>query len=111
MTITFPPIRERAIAYIRTFVPLVVGSALGWALLTFTWLGDFLSSAATFLPPDVSPRVLLNAAATAAVIALYYWGARQLGKRWPQAEKWLLGSSAVPTYTAVEPSRTAQHSL
>ncbi|TFC92029.1 MULTISPECIES: hypothetical protein [Cryobacterium] len=100
MTDLFVPIHDRAIAYIRTFVPLVIGSALGWALLTFTWLGDFLSSAATFLPPDVSPRVLLNAAATAAVIALYYWGARQLGKRWPKAEKWLLGSSAVPTYTA-----------
>lgn len=100
MNILFPPIRDRALAYIRTYVPVALGSIISWALLTFSWLGDFLKSAATYLPPDMSPRVLLNAAATAAVIALYYWGARQAGKRWPKAEKWLLGSSAVPTYTA-----------
>ena len=92
------PIDPRA--YIRTYVPVVVGAIVGWLLATYTWLNDWLTAAATILPAGTNWRDLLNAAAIATVTALYYWGARQLGKRWPKIEKWMLGSSATPNYTA-----------
>lgn len=92
------PIDPRA--YIRTYVPLIVGSILGWLLASYTWLSDALAVVAAILPPGTDWRQLLNAAAIAAVTALYYWGARKIGQRWPAVEKWLLGSSATPNYTA-----------
>ncbi|TFD41765.1 hypothetical protein E3T37_03680 [Cryobacterium sp. TMT2-10] len=98
MTDLFPPIRDRAIAYIRTYTPILIGSILAYLLAHFTIAATVLAQAQVVFGPSV--KDILAAAATAAVIALYYWGARQLGKRWPKAEKWLLGSSAVPTYTA-----------
>lgn len=90
---TFDPI-----AYIRTYVPVLVGSILAYLIAHIT----FVAAAVAFVDKQFgqSWRDLLVAAATAAVIALYYYAARQVGKRWPGAEKWLLGSSAVPTYTA-----------
>jgi hypothetical protein len=98
MTDTFPPIRDRAVAYIRTYVPILVGSILAYLIAHFTIAASLLVQAQVVFGPSV--KDILAAAATAAVIALYYYGARQLGKRWPKAEKWLLGSSATPTYTA-----------
>lgn len=90
---TFDPI-----AYIRTFVPVAVGSLIAWLIGTFTWAASAIAYVnATY---GTGWRDLLAAAATATVIALYYWGARKVGKRWPGVEKWLLGSSAVPQYTA-----------
>ena len=96
---TFNPI-----AYIRTYVPVAVGSILGWLLATFTWLADALQAIASYMPPDVDIRGLLNAIAIAGVIALYYWIARKIGKRYPQIEKWLLGSAATPVYQ-VQPKK------
>lgn len=90
-------------AYIRTYVPLAVGAILGWLITTYTVVANALTWLDAQIPvlfPGTDWRELLNAAAIAAVTALYYWGARQLGKRWPKLEKWLLGSSAVPNYTA-----------
>jgi hypothetical protein len=105
MTDIFPPIRDRAIAYIRTYTPILVGSIIAYLLAHFTIAATVLDQAQVVFGPSV--KDILAAAATAAVIALYYWGARQLGKRWPKAEKWLLGSSAVPAYTV--PSAAPKH--
>ena len=90
-------------SYIRTFVPLGVGALLGWAITQFTFVAAAIAWLDLNLPtifPGTDWRDLLNAAAIATVTALYYWGARQVGKKFPKLEKWLLGSSAVPNYTA-----------
>lgn len=90
-------------SYIRTYVPIAIGAILGWLIATYTFVADLIRgldvNVATYLP-GTDWRELLNAAAIATVTALYYWGARQVGRRWPSVEKWLLGSSAVPQYTA-----------
>lgn len=89
--------------YIRTYVPIAIGAILGWLIATYTIVADAIrwldTNVAVFLP-GTNWRELLNAAAIATVTALYYWGARQIGRRWPSLERWLLGSSAVPLYTA-----------
>lgn len=89
--------------YIRTYVPIAIGAILGWLIATYTIVADAIlwldTNVAVFLP-GTNWRELLNAAAIATVTALYYWGARQIGRRWPRLERWLLGSSAVPLYTA-----------
>lgn len=90
-------------SYIRTYVPIAIGAVLGWLIATYTIASDaitWLDANAATLLPGADWRELLNAAAIATVTALYYWGARQVGRRWPSLEKWLLGSSAVPLYTA-----------
>jgi len=90
-------------SYIRTYVPLVVGAVLGWLVIQIEVIASairWLDAQIPVLLPGTDWRELLNAAAIAAVTALYYWGARKIGRRWPAAEKWLLGSSATPVYTA-----------
>lgn len=89
--------------YIRTYTPIAIGAILGWLIATYTVVADaiiWLDTNVAVLLPGTNWRELLNAAAIATVTALYYWGARQIGRRWPSIEKWLLGSSAVPLYTA-----------
>jgi hypothetical protein len=86
------------VAYIRTYVPVAIGSLITWLVTLFPWVGDVIHYVSANYGSGW--RDLLVAAATAAVIALYYWGARKIGARWPAAEKWLLGSSATPVYTA-----------
>jgi len=88
-------------AYIRTFVPLFVGAIIGWAVTRFTvvataiaWLDGELAT----LADGLNVRSLLTVLAVAAVTAAYYWLARQIGRRWPAVEKWLLGSAATPVY-------------
>jgi len=88
-------------AYIRTYVPLLVGMLLGWLVTTFTVVRDLLQWADEVLiaaGAGVNARALLDAIAIAIVTAAYYWLARQLGRKWPQLERWLLGSSAIPIY-------------
>lgn len=93
-----PPIDPRS--YIRTYVPIVVGAILGWALVKFTVVAQAVAWADAVLPTiGFSWRELLNAAAIAAVTAAYYWAARQIGRRFPRLERWLLGSAATPIYT------------
>lgn len=93
-------------SYIRTYVPLLVGMVLGWLVTTYTaaadliaWLDGVLVAAGA----GVNARALLDALAIALVTAAYYWAARQLGRRWPALEKWLLGSAAIPLYYKPEP--------
>ena len=72
------------VSLVRTTVPVLVGSAIGW-LIT---LGIALPEHATDS---------LTAGIVALSIALYYAGARWLEIRWP-AFGYLLGTRAEPTY-------------
>lgn len=72
------------VSLVRTTVPVLVGSAIGW-LVT---LGITLPEHATDS---------LTAGIVALSIALYYAGARWLEIRWP-AFGYLLGTRAEPTY-------------
>jgi hypothetical protein len=86
------------IGYIRTYVPLGIGLILGWLLTRVPAVADAILWLDANLPAGFDWRSALDAIAIAGVTALYYWVARQVGLRWPAAEKWLLGSSATPTY-------------
>lgn len=84
------------LSYLRTAVPVLWGS-----LLTFL-AAQIPFVAAVFVAIDKqfgeSWRQLSGFLAAAAVIFAYYWVARQIGRRWPAAEKWLIGSSSQPIY-------------
>lgn len=86
------------LGYIRTYVMLAIGSLLGYLIATYTWVANLVAFLDSTLPAELNVEKLLNVIVIAAVTALYYWVARQLGRRWPAAEKWLLGSSAKPAY-------------
>lgn len=84
------------LSYLRTAVPVAVGSFLAFLA------AQIPAVAALFAGIDVqfgeSWRDIAAALATAAVIFGYYWLARQVGRRWPAAERWLIGSSSQPIY-------------
>lgn len=84
------------VSYLRTYVPLAWGSLLAFLGSKLPFVADALA----FVDGQFGDgwRHLTGALATAAVIAGFYWAARQIGRRWPAAEKWLIGSSSVPVY-------------
>lgn len=88
------------VAYIRTIVPVLYG--LGIAKLIA--LIPAVQSVIDFLNAQIGPiwEQVIIGLATAAITFAYYWLARQIGRRWPSAEKWLLGSSAKPVYVDFE---------
>ncbi len=86
------------IGYIRTYVPLAIGLILGFVVTRVPAVADAIVWLDANLPDGFDWRAALNAVSIALVTAGYYWLARQIGRRWPEAEKWLLGSSATPTY-------------
>lgn len=73
-----------AVSLIRTIVPIVVGSLVG-----------YLVSLGIELPDGASESLIMSIQAL--TIALYYMGARWLEHRWP-AFGYLLGTKAEPTY-------------
>lgn len=92
------------IATIRTAIP----AAIGWLIAAIiarvpvvadiiTVIDDTLAQAAPGVP-GLTVAALLNAAAIGLVCAAYYWLARELGRRWPIVETFLLGSSQQPVY-------------
>lgn len=89
-----PPIDPTA--YFRTFVPALVGSLLAF----LAGLTPVVAEIFAFIDTQLGSgwRDIIAALATAGVIFGYYWIARQIGRRWPAAEKWLLGSSSTPIY-------------
>lgn len=89
-------ISDRIAALIRTLVPALYGVFLSWLVGRVPTVQDALAWLSETLGTDVSTAIAL--ALTALVIAGYYWVARKLGARWPALERWLLGSSLVPTY-------------
>ena len=83
-------------AYWRTIVPVLYGSALA----KLAAVVPLIASALAFIDANFGTgwRDISAMLATAAVIGGYYWLARKIGRRWPAAEKWLLGRSAIPVY-------------
>lgn len=81
-------------SYIRTFVPVTLGSAWSWAVLNYSWLG---------LPEK--PSATLSLTVTGAAIAAYYFAARLLERRYPTLGRWLVAlnlTKARPVYVAVD---------
>ena len=74
-----------ATSLIRTIVPAVVGSLIGWLITLGITLPEHAADS-------------LTAGIVALSIALYYGAARWLEIRWP-AFGYLLGTRAEPTYT------------
>lgn len=77
-------------SFIRTYVPVAVGSLLSFLLVKFG------------LELDAETTTNLTAALTGVVIGVYYLVARTLEKKWPQVGTILLGSSKQPVYREVK---------
>lgn len=84
---------DKIIGTIRTGVPALVGTVLAWLIGripavrdVITWLGE---------NAGIEVQALVSGVATAGVIALYYWGVRELAERWPALEGFL-GSTKTP---------------
>lgn len=89
-------IRTRAIAYVRTGVPALIGALLTWLASRIPAVFDFLAAV------DPEWRTLLYSLVTALVILAYYALARWLGTRWPKIETLMLGSSKTPVYATAK---------
>lgn len=73
-----------AISWIRTIVPVVVGSVVA-----------FLVSKGVAVPPEV--EAWLVSVLTLGFTGLYYFMARKLEQQWPKLG-WLLGVASQPKY-------------
>jgi hypothetical protein len=97
--------QDQIIALIRTAVPALVGALLAFVIAHIPGVAGIIAVINGLLVAwgfaGVSVSVILQALVVGAVIALYYWIARQVGRRWPAAEKWLLGHGGLPVYTIV----------
>lgn len=85
--------QNNIIAYIRTYVPVIVGTIISFIVQAIPAVDEILSE----ISPDWQDAT--KGTATVIVIGLYYWIARQLGKKYPWTEKWLLGSEKQPVYS------------
>lgn len=95
--------QDQIIALIRTGVPALIGAFLSFltaripaVAFGIEWVDSQLQAWGF---AGVSVSIALSAAMVGLAVTGYYWLARQIGARWPASEKWLLGRSAVPTYT------------
>lgn len=77
---------DLVVSFIRTYVPIFVGSVLSWA-------------AAKGLDIDAQTGAGLIVFLTGVLIAAYYGVVRLLERQWPQLGV-LLGSAKKPEYTA-----------
>ena len=91
------------VSYLRTLVPALWGSLLAF----LAGLTPASAAALSFIDTQFGEgwRNLTAALATAAIIFAYYWVARQIGRRWPSAERWLIGSSRAPIYVEQDYAR------
>lgn len=92
---------DRIIATIRTGVPALVGLILANLIAKVPAVADvltFIDTNLSLITDGVPVAQWLALAATAGVIAAYYYLVRLAGTRWPAVEKWLLGKSLVPVY-------------
>lgn len=96
------------IATIRTAMPSAVGALLAWLISRIPAVADIINTLDVILAqafpdaPALTVTALLSAAAVGVVSAAYYWLARELGRRWPVVERFLLGSSRQPMYATPE---------
>lgn len=95
--------QDLILATIRTAIPGMVGVALAWLIARIPAVADIIVAIDGVLAtsaPGYTVIGLLNLLAIGLVIAAYYRVARELGKRWPMVELFLLGSAKTPgTYT------------
>jgi hypothetical protein len=91
-----PTVQDRIIATIKTGVPALWGLAIVWLIGRFPVVQDILVWLTSVIGLDAATVIQL--VLTAAVIALYYWLASKIGARFPRVQRWLLGSSLIPTY-------------
>lgn len=78
---------ELGIAVIRTAVPYGFGVLLTWLAGSFGWLAE--------IPEEIISEVSIGLVWV--IGTLWYFGIRELSKRWPQLE-WLLGYPEKPVY-------------
>lgn len=100
---------DRIVATIRTGVPALVGLILATLIAKIPAVAEVIAWIDTNLAEltgGVPITTLLQLVATAAVISLYYFLARKAGDRWPQMERWLLGSSRTPVYAVETPGES-----
>lgn len=76
---------DAIVGYIRTYVPIAVGTFVSWVGTQNVELDGVWETGAV-------------ATVTGLLIAIYYTGVRLLAKKWPAVEI-LLGSSKQPSYT------------
>lgn len=90
-------LNDRAVAVIRTAVPVLVGSLIAWLTSLIPAVADVLAWIDTNLGGVLgAPAVeLLKLGAVAVVITAYYAVVRWLSPRWPWLEA-LLGSTRTP---------------
>lgn len=91
------------LATIRTAVPAAIGWLIAQLIAQVPIVAQLILSLDGILADAVpgsalTVSTLINAAAVGLVVAAYYWLARELGRRWPIVERFLLGSSRQPLY-------------
>ncbi|MDD7963296.1 hypothetical protein [Microbacterium thalli] len=105
-----PTRQELILATIRTAVPAAIGWLLAQLVSTIPAVGDAIATVDGILAtsaPGYTVALILTAVCIGLVTALYYWAVRELGKRWPIVERFLLGSAKQPT-TYVMPEGSFQ---
>lgn len=93
--------QDLIIATIRTAVPGAVGYLLALLIGAIPAVREWIDNIDLLLQasaPGTTVVALLNVLVVGLAIAAYYWLARELGRRVPALEKWLLGRSATPSY-------------
>jgi hypothetical protein len=93
--------QQLILATIRTAVPAAVGWVLAWLISRIPAVGDIIATVDGVLAtsaPGYTVSLVLTAACVGLVTAGYYWGVRELGRRWPLVERFLLGSAKQPVY-------------
>lgn len=94
---------DKIIGTIRTGVPALVGTVLAWLIGripsvndVIIWLGE---------NAGIEVQALVSGVATAGVIALYYWGVRELSERWPALEGFLGSTKSPVDYVDKRPEK------
>lgn len=93
--------QDLIIATIRTAVPAAIGYLLAQLVAATPGVAGWIVTIDEVLAvsaPGFTVVVIVNAAAVGLAVGAYYWAARELGRRFPVLEKWLLGRSATPSY-------------
>jgi anti-sigma factor RsiW len=101
--------QDQIIAVIRTAVPTFVGYLIALLITSIPAVGDVIAAIDEQIAAagvvGVTVVGLIQAAAVAVVVTLYYLLARWLGTRWPMVEAFLLGSAKTPVYAEPLPAR------
>lgn len=94
-----PTRQDLILATIRTAVPGAIGWGLAQLIAAIPAVADIIATVDGVLAtsaPGFTVTVILNLVAVGLVIAAYYRLVRELGRRWPIVERFLLGSAKQP---------------